>query len=119
MRAKKQNDRDGWGKDGRRAQAQMLAAEACARLARTDPPRVGAALRPLLDILPPFIARKHVTTQLGLPITAGRLRDLDSLGQGPRVRCKDETSGEVMYPAAYLLEWVESRGFAVLASDRV
>jgi hypothetical protein len=99
-----------------RARAMMAMAEALACWAHEDPPVVGLALRPLLEVLPPCVSRKEVSTLLGIPVSAKTLRNLDSLGKGPRIRFKDECSGVVLYPAPFLLEWIERRGLVLLVS---
>ena len=113
------NVHDGWGQDGRRGRATMRMACALASAAHIEPPEIGDALRHLLDILPPFVSRKDVSRLLGVPIGAGAMRNLDAQGKGPRMSKKDTVSGVVLYPAPYLLEWIEKRGFVTLAAERI
>ena len=63
----------------------------------------------LLDLaekLPPIISRDRVEKYLGGVITAKRLANLDSLGEGPpRVRI----GRKVGYPVRTFLVWLEGR----------
>ena len=60
-----------------------------------------------LNKLPPFVARKNVTTVLGGAISPKTLANADSLGKGPEGRT---TCGRtVVYETASLLKWMNSK----------
>lgn len=80
------------------------------------PPRLGA-LESLLVDLPPFISREGVSSVLGLPVSAKTLTNHDYLGTGPRLRFR--VAGKVVYPAAFLLEWVEQQDLQSVISKPV
>lgn len=101
-----------------RGRAMMAMAEALAAEMDEEPPAVGHALRSLLEVLPPCVSRRDVSRLLGVPVSAKTLRNLDCLGKGPRMRFKDEQSGTVMYPAPFLLEWLEKRGLALRVAGK-
>ena len=71
-----------------------------------EPPHVDKLAGLLLE-LPPFIARADVNTMLGSVVDVRTLANLDSLGKGPRMRMR--IGNRVVYPTAYLLEWIEDR----------
>jgi predicted DNA-binding transcriptional regulator AlpA len=60
----------------------------------------------LQDKLPPMIARDHVEQLLGGVISAKRLANLDSLGEGPK---RMRIGKKVVYRTEDLLEWLEQR----------
>lgn len=70
------------------------------------PPQLGE-LESLLVGLPPFLSRESVSSVLGVPVTAKTLTNHDYLGTGPRLRFR--VAGKVVYPAAFLLEWLEQQ----------
>lgn len=71
-----------------------------------EPPRVNKLAGLLLE-LPPMIARADVRSMVGMDIDARTLANLDCTGKGPRMRLR--VGRQVMYPTAYLLEWLEER----------
>ena len=60
----------------------------------------------LAEKLPPIIARSHVEKLLGGVISAKRLANLDSLGEGPK---RAKTGRKVVYRTEDLLEWLDAR----------
>ena len=60
----------------------------------------------LAEKLPPVIARSHVEKLLGGVISAKRLANLGSLGEGPK---RWKTGRKVFYRTEDLLEWLDSR----------
>ncbi len=66
-------------------------------------------LNDLANSLPPVITRKKIKKYFGEVVTPGALANADSRGTGPRVRYR--VGRDIMYPTAYLLEWLESRSF--------
>lgn len=73
---------------------------------KISPPRVNK-LSPLLYKLPPLISRKQVPNILGGIVSDKFLANCDSKNEGPRVRL--ELFRYVVYPTAYLLEWLEEK----------
>ena len=71
-----------------------------------EPPRVNKLAGLLLE-LPPLIARTDVRAMVGMDIDERSLANLDSLGKGPRMRMR--VGRRVVYPTAYLLEWIEEK----------
>jgi hypothetical protein len=63
-------------------------------------------LQSLAEKLPPIISRDHVEDLLGGVISAKRMANLDSLGQGPR---RIRIGRKVAYRTEDLLEWLEGR----------
>ena len=61
----------------------------------------------LAEKLPPIIARSEVEKLLGGVISAKRLANLDSLGEGPKQRMR--IGRKIAYRTEDLLEWLESR----------
>lgn len=63
-------------------------------------------LAALTQKLPPIISRDRIEKYLGGIITAKRIANLDSLGEGPpRVRI----GRKIAYQTDLLLDWLESR----------
>lgn len=83
-----------------------MAAEALASRYGVEPPKL-TDLAPLLLDIPPFITRESVSSVLGMPVSSKTMRNHDCLGTGPRLRFS--VANKVVYPAAFLLEWVEQQ----------
>ena len=64
--------------------------------------------------MPPLICRKDVGHWIGM--ASQTLAGADAAGTGPRVRYI--IGRRVVYPAAYLLEWLESQGIEVKTNGR-
>ena len=94
----------------------IMVAEALAIRYGVEPPKL-TDLAPLLLDLPPFISRESVSSVLGMPVSAKTMRNHDCLGTGPRLRFS--VSNKVVYPAAFLLEWVEQQDLRALVSKPV
>ena len=62
----------------------------------------------LADKLPPIIARSQVEKLLGGVISAKRLANLDSLGEGPKPRMRIG-GRKIAYRTEDLLNWLASR----------
>ena len=56
--------------------------------------------------LPPLISRDHIEELLGGVISAKRLANLDSLGEGPK---RLRIGRKIPYRTEHLLEWLGSR----------
>lgn len=84
----------------------LMAAEALALRYGVEPPTL-QDLAPLLLDIPPFVTRESVSSVLGIPVSSKTMRNHDCLGTGPRLRFS--VSNKVVYPAAFLLEWVEQQ----------
>lgn len=69
-------------------------------------------LAPLLDMLPPIIARKQVKYFTGGLLTSKKVSNDDFLGKGPKVRVK--VGSAVGYPKAHFLAYMESLGVNVI-----
>ena len=82
----------------------IMAAEALAARYGVEPPRLDD-LAPMLLDMPPFVSRESVSAVLGMPLSSKTMRNHDCLGTGPRLRFS--VANKVVYPAAFLLEWVE------------
>jgi hypothetical protein len=63
-------------------------------------------LKSLADKLPPIISRDHIEKLLGGVISAKRMANLDSLGEGPK---RIRIGRKIAYRTDDLLEWLESR----------
>ena len=61
----------------------------------------------LADKLPPIIARSQVEKLLGGVISAKRLANLDSRGEGPKQRMR--IGRKIAYRTEDLLEWLAAR----------
>jgi hypothetical protein len=64
----------------------------------------------LLDLaekLPPILSRDRIEKTFGGVITAKRLQNLDSLGDGPPIRLR--IGRKVAYPTRDFLVWLTSR----------
>ncbi len=72
-------------------------------MSETQPP---VDLSDLLPGLPPIIAREKVEEYLGGVISVGRLRNLDSQGEGPR---RIRIGRKIAYRTRDLLEWLAAR----------
>lgn len=86
--------------------ARIMAAEALALRYGVEPPAL-TDLAPLLLDIPPFVTRESVSAVLGMPVSSKTMRNHDCLGTGPRLRFS--VANKVVYPAAFLLEWVEQQ----------
>lgn len=62
----------------------------------------------LLDVLPPFIARKKVPWFTGGAISSKKMANDDALSIGPRVRQK--IGDTIVYPTPFFLEYLERKG---------
>lgn len=60
----------------------------------------------LAEKLPPIISRDHIEKLLGGVVSAKRMANLDSLGQGPK---RLRIGRKVAYRTRDLLEWLECR----------
>jgi predicted DNA-binding transcriptional regulator AlpA len=60
----------------------------------------------LAEKLPPIISRDHVEKLLGGIISAKRLANLDSLGEGPK---RMRIGRKIAYRTEDLLDWLEAR----------
>ena len=76
-----------------------------------DPPQL-TVLQPLLDKLPPFIARKEVKYFTGGAISSKKLSNDDSRSVGPAVRMK--IGDTVVYPTPFFLAYLEQQGVSVI-----
>jgi len=63
-------------------------------------------LKSLAEKLPPIISRDHIEKLLGGVVSAKRMANLDSLGEGPK---RLRIGRKVAYRTEDLLEWLESR----------
>ena len=63
-------------------------------------------LKPLAEKLPPIISRDHLEKLLGGIISAKRMANLDSLGQGPK---RLRIGRKVAYRTEDLIAWLEAR----------
>ncbi len=72
-----------------------------------DPPRV-TAMWPLLHRLPPLIPRCRVAELLPDTVSAEKIRLDERKKKGPRVRFKGGGKTSIVYPAPYLLEYLET-----------
>ena len=61
----------------------------------------------LAEKLPPIIARSQIEKLLGGVISAKRLANLDSLGEGPKPRMR--IGRKIAYRTEDLLNWLASR----------
>ena len=75
-------------------------------------------LKALLATLPPLVGRKQAQALLGNSVSAQTLANADSMGSGPRVRMVIG-GHKVVYPSAYLLEWLETRGVLIVPNREV
>lgn len=94
----------------------IMMAEALATKYGVAPPKL-KELAPLLVDLPPFISRESVSSVLGLPVSSKTMTNHDYLGIGPRLRFR--VAGKIVYPAAFLLEWVELQDLRPLVSKPI
>lgn len=94
----------------------LAVAEALAVRYGVEPPSL-CQLRPLLLDLPPLVARDAVQAVLGVPVASKTLSNHDASGTGPRLRF--QVAGRVVYPAAFLLEWLERQGMVPVAVQEV
>ena len=76
-----------------------------------DPPKL-TVLQPLVDKLPPFIARKEVKYFTGGAISSKKLSNDDYRAVGPAVRMK--IGDTVVYPTPFLLAYLESQGISII-----
>lgn len=76
-----------------------------------DPPKL-TVLQPLVDKLPPFIARKEVKYFTGGAISSKKLSNDDYRAVGPAVRMK--IGDTVVYPTPFLLVYLESQGISII-----
>ena len=60
----------------------------------------------LMGKLPPLIARDHIEKMLGGVISAKRLANLDSLGEGPK---RIRIGRKIAYRTEDLLDWLSAR----------
>ena len=75
-------------------------------------------LKSLLATLPPLLGRQQAQELLGSAFSAKTLANADSMGSGPRVRMVIG-GHKVVYPSAYLLEWLETRGVLIVPNREV
>ncbi len=61
----------------------------------------------LAEKLPPIISRDHVEKILGGIISAKRLANLDSIGEGPKRRMR--IGRKIAYRTEDLLDWLDAR----------
>lgn len=94
----------------------IMMAESLAAKYGVEPPRL-ADLASLLVDLPPFISRESVSSVLGLPVSSKTMTNHDYLGTGPRLRFR--VAGKIVYPAAFLLEWIELQDLRPLVAKPV
>lgn len=94
-------------------QGKLMASQAWSDLYQVAPPVV-TYLLPMLFDMPSVVSREDMSRRVGIPLSARTLANLDSLDKGPRLRFKDPESGRIVYPAAFVLEWLEERGFQPL-----
>lgn len=76
-----------------------------------EPPQL-TVLQPLVDKLPPFIARKAVKYFTGGAISAKKLANDDYRAVGPAVRMK--IGDTVVYPTPFFLAYLESQGISII-----
>lgn len=76
-----------------------------------DPPKL-TVLQPLVDKLPPFIARKEVKYFTGGAISSKKLSNDDYRAVGPAVRMK--IGDTVVYPTPFLLAYLENQGISII-----
>lgn len=76
-----------------------------------DPPKL-TVLQPLVDKLPPFIARKEVKYFTGGAISSKKLSNDDYRAVGPAVRMK--IGDTVVYPTPFFLAYLESQGISII-----
>ena len=76
-----------------------------------DPPKLNV-LKPQVDKLPPFIARKEVKYFTGGAISSKKLSNDDYRAVGPAVRMK--IGDTVVYPTPFLLAYLESQGISII-----
>ena len=76
-----------------------------------DPPKL-TVLQPLVDKLPPFIARKAVKYFTGGAISSQKVANDDYRAVGPAVRMK--IGDTVVYPTPFFLAYLENQGITII-----